>query len=63
MNAKWYDYEALLRDLADLADNSPDHHSAWLACRALAFITHQRAVIEELRGTVATLEQWAGVRV
>jgi hypothetical protein len=62
VNARWHDHEALIRDLADLADNSPDHHTAVTAARALAIITWQRAVLEELRGTIATLEQWAGVR-
>lgn len=62
VNPRWHDHEALVRDLADLADNSPDHHTAVTAARALAIMTWQRAVIEELRGTIATLEQWAGVR-
>lgn len=62
MNARWHDHEALVRDLDDLADCSPNHHTAVTAARALAMITWQRAVIEELRGTIATLEQWAGVR-
>ncbi len=59
---RWQDIETIVADLADLADNSPDHHTALTAARALSVITWQIAVVEELKGTVATLEHWAGVR-
>jgi hypothetical protein len=60
--SRWQDIETIVADLADLADNSPDHHTALTAARALSVITWQIAVVEELKGTVATLEHWAGVR-
>ena len=58
---RWQNLEEIVGDLADLADNSPDHHTAVTAARALSVITWQAAVVEELKGTVATLEHWAGV--
>ncbi len=60
--SRYQDIETIVADLADLADNSPDHHTALTAARALSVITWQIAVVEELKGTVATLEHWAGVR-
>lgn len=57
---KWHDFELLARDLADVADNSSHHSTAAIAARALAYILWQKTVIEELKGTVATLEHWAG---
>ena len=58
---RWQNLEEIVGDLADLADNSPDHHTAVTAARALSVITWQAAVVEELKGTVATLEHWACV--
>ncbi len=62
LNPRWHDPELLIRDLADLADNCPDHHTAATAARSLAIIAWQRSVIEELKSTVATLEHWTGFR-
>lgn len=62
LNPRWHDPELLIRDLADLADNCPDHHTAATAARSLAIIAWQRSVIEELKSTVATLEHWTGLR-
>lgn len=54
----WHDHKQLEADLADLADNSPDYHTAAVAARALALLSWQSNVIEELKGTVATVEHW-----
>jgi hypothetical protein len=60
---RWHNFDKLALDLSDIAHNTPNHHTAAVTARALAYLYWQKSVIEELKGLVATLEHLNGVQL